>query len=352
MAQFTVGGIQFLLSREDVETKLQSVVPEPVRELFVEVSGNRFPIKQALAEAAGLQRGMFTSHDAMRVFRKLSIPIGPDEATAVERFFTVLKSLNEFDKMEVQGVVAGQLSRSEHEDRVYGLYLRARANVQSLLALKQAMDFQAIVMLARNLFELSVDVKLLDAIPNAVTKYVVFSEVEKLRAAEKIVAFKTKHPASKVDTTIVAAFIANNKVSIDAQRIALWPETKSTKQHPKGKPLTHWSGMNLKERTAKLGHPFDELYEVKYPQMSWYTHSAGLTGFDLKRETYRLLAGVYFELAAMCYMTLLTSVIEEFKLAVADDKIKSKMRYAQMMPFTDTDEQLQALERELLGEQA
>jgi hypothetical protein len=118
---------------------------------------------------------------------------------------------------------------------------------------------------------------------------------------------------------------------------------------PQGKPLTHWSGMNLKERTAKLGHPFDELYEVKYPQMSWYTHSAGSTGFDLKRETYPLLAGVYFELAAMCYMALLTSVIEEFKLTAADDKIKSKMRYAQMMPFTDTDEQLQALERGLLG---
>lgn len=349
MAQFTVGGVQFDLSREDVEKKLQSVVPEPVRELFVEVNENRFPIKQALAEAAGLQRGMFTSHDAMRVFRKLSIPIGPDEATAVERFFTVLKSLNEFDKIEVQGVVAGQLAKSDHENRVYGLYLRARANVQSLLALKQAMDFQAIVMLARNLFELSVDVKLLDVVPDAVDKFSVYSEVEKLRAAEKIVAFKAKHPASKVDTTIVAAFIANNKVSIDAQRIALWPETKPTKQHPKGKPLTHWSGMNLKERTAKLGHPFDELYEVKYPQMSWYTHSAGSTGFDLKRETYPLLAGIYFELAAMCYMVMLASVIEEFKLTAVDDKIKSRMRYAQMMPFTDTDEQLQALERGLLG---
>ncbi|MGA3212534.1 MAG: hypothetical protein ABSD20_14600, partial [Terriglobales bacterium] len=152
MSDFTVSGVHFALTREDVEKKLQTVVPESVRELFVEVNGNRFPIKQALAETAGLHRGMFTSHDAMRVFRKLSIPVGPDEATAVERFFTALKSLNEFDKMEVQGVVAGQLAKSSRENCVYGLYLRARANVQSLLALKQAMDFQAIIMLARNLF--------------------------------------------------------------------------------------------------------------------------------------------------------------------------------------------------------
>ena len=34
MSQFTVGGVQFTLSREDVEVKLKDVAPEPVRELF------------------------------------------------------------------------------------------------------------------------------------------------------------------------------------------------------------------------------------------------------------------------------------------------------------------------------
>jgi hypothetical protein len=348
MAQFTVGGVRFELTREDVEERLQSVVPEPVRELFIDVNGNQFPIKQALAESAGLQRGMFTSHDAMRVFRKLNVPVGPVQATAVERFFTVLKSLNDFDKIEVQGVLFGQLSRSQHEENVYGLYLRARANVQSLLCLKQAMDFQAIVMLARNLFELAVDVKLLDIVPRAAEKFAAFSEVEKLRAAEKIVAFKLEHPTSTVDTTVVSAFIASHKAAIEGRAASLWPETQPAKGPPKRK-LSHWSGMNLKARALKVGHPFDEVYEVKYPQMSWYAHSAGLTGFDLKKETYPLLAGVYFQLAGMCYMALLTSVIEKFKLSIADEKVKNKMRYAQMMPFTDTDEQLQALERELLG---
>jgi len=341
MAQFTISGFQFELTKEDVENKLRPVVPEPIRDLYVEVERNKYPVKQALAEATGLQRGQFTSHDAMRVFRKLSLPMGPVESTAVERFFTVLKSLNEFDKLEVQGVVAGQLAKSDEEMCVYGLYLRGRANVQSLLSLKQVMDFQAIVMLTRNLFELSADMKLLEVIQSAAEKFSVFSEVEKLRAAKKTVAFKTAHPGSSVDTTILSTFIAKNEATIEAQRSKLWPGVN---------PLKHWSGMNdLKARTAKLGHPFDEVYEVKYPQMSWYTHSAGLAGFDIKQKTYALVAGIYFELASMCYMVLLTSVIEKFKLAIADDKIKSKMRYAQMMPFTDTDEQLQQLERELLG---
>lgn len=340
MAQFTIGGTQFELSREDVEQRLRTVVPEPVRELFVEVNGNQFPVKQALAEAAGLQRGNFTSHDAMRVFRKMNFVMGPDEATAVERFYTALKSLNEFDKLEVQGVVAGALSKNERETCIWQMYMRGRANVQSLLTLKQAMDFQAIVALTRILFECAVDIKLIDVIPDAIEKISLFSQVEKLRAAEKTVAYKRAHPNSKVDSAIQAAFIANNKAGIDAQQVALWPGVKP--------PLKHWSGMSLKDRTQKLGDPFAETYETKYQQMSWYIHAAGLTGFDLSAKSFGLLAGIHFELACMCYMILLTSVIEEFKLTAADVKIKNRMQYAHMMPFTDTDEELQALGRALL----
>ncbi len=73
--KFTVGGAEFLLSREDVEQKLQSVEPERIREVAVEINGRQYPVKQALAEVTQLLRGNFTSHDAMRVFRKLSFPL-------------------------------------------------------------------------------------------------------------------------------------------------------------------------------------------------------------------------------------------------------------------------------------
>jgi hypothetical protein len=339
MARFTVGGTQFELTSEDLERRLLTVVPEAIRELYVEVNGNRYPVKQALAEAAGLQRGMFTSHDAMRVLRRLNFPIGPDELTAVERFYTALKSLNEFDRLEVQGVVAGALAKSQRETCIWQIYLRGRANVQSLLSLRQAMDFQAIIMVTRNLFELAVDAKLIDVTHNAIEKIDAFAQVEKLRAAEKTVAYKKNNPASKVDATVQATFITNNKAAIDGKRNALWPGITSPR---------HWSGLNLKERTSMLGNPFAETYEIKYQQMSWYTHGAGLTGFDLTAKSYSLLAGVHFELACMCYMALLASVIEEFKLAAVDEKIRNRMRFAHIMPFTDTDEELQALGQELL----
>ncbi len=39
--------------------------------------------------------------------------------------------------------------------------------------------------------------------------------------------------------------------------------------------------------------------------MSWYTHAAGLTGFDLTTKSFGLLAGILYELAFMSFMVLL-----------------------------------------------
>jgi hypothetical protein len=153
-----------------------------------------------------------------------------------------------------------------------------------------------------------------------------------------------------MDTSIVSAFISKNKASIEARRTALWPELRPAKPQSKAKPLVHWSGMNLRERAAHLGDPFDEIYESKYAQMSWYTHSAGLTDFDLQKESYARLAGIYFYVASTCYMIVLNRVIEEFKLTAADEKIKNRMRYAQLMAIADTDDQVQQIAEHLLGQ--
>jgi hypothetical protein len=86
--KFTVGGNEFSLSTADVANRLNGVEPEPIRELYVEVAGVKFPIKQAFAHLTGMQRGGFTSHDAMRVFRKLSLRIGPDLLTLGEAVYS------------------------------------------------------------------------------------------------------------------------------------------------------------------------------------------------------------------------------------------------------------------------
>jgi hypothetical protein len=341
--KFRVGGAEFHLSKEDIELKLKSVEPESVREVYVEANGQRYPIKQALSIAAGLLRGSFTTHDAMRVFRKLSLPIGSDAIemnTMPERCYTMVKSLAEFDKQEIRGIVRGLFAKTDRDKCFVGNYYRASANIDSLLSLKSAKDLQAIAMVARGLFELAVDTKLIDVVPDSVQKILTFSDVEKLRAARKIVKFKNANAAATVDASVQAAFIAAEAQRIEVERNVVWPGLKT---------VTHWSGRNLAERVALLKAPFDEIYEVEYPQLSWYAHS-GLTGFvNLKAETFNMLGASQNKLAGECYIILLIAVIDEFGISRADPKVKNKLKLAKMLPFTDTPEEGKALERELLG---
>jgi hypothetical protein len=342
--KFTVGGVEVLLSREDVEQKLQGVAPENIREVSVLVNGKRYPVKQALAEAAGLLRGNFTSHDAMRVFRKLALPVGTgpgeDILTAPERFFTVVKSLNAFDQKEVRGVIGGLVLKKDRDHCFTGIYIRAKANIESLLSLKYVRDVQASIMIARSLFELAVDMKLIDVTQDAVKKIAAFSEVEKLKSARRIVEFKAAHPNPADTSTVHADFIMNNAARIEAEQSALWPRAKK---------VGHWSGLDMRSRAILLKEPFDEIYDLKYSELSWYTHAAGLTGFDLKAETYPILQASSFELAAKCYVILLTAIIDEFGLSKANPGIKRHLDYALKVPFTDTEEQAEALHRVLMG---
>jgi hypothetical protein len=73
---FTIGGETFSLTNEQVERKLKSVEPEDIRQVYVEVNGTKYPVKQALGEVIGLMRSGFTTQDAVRVFRRLSFPLG------------------------------------------------------------------------------------------------------------------------------------------------------------------------------------------------------------------------------------------------------------------------------------
>lgn len=68
---FRIGGQSISLGREDVENRLRNVTPESIRDLSVTINGVQYPVKQALAAASNLPKGDFTSHEAMRVFRRL-----------------------------------------------------------------------------------------------------------------------------------------------------------------------------------------------------------------------------------------------------------------------------------------
>lgn len=261
----------------------------------------------------------------------------PEDSAAL--FYSIVKSLNTFNSVEVKGVIDTLLSPTPPENCFIGLYYRAIGNVETLLTFGNSKSFQAALMLARALFELAIDIRLLKVIPQAWVKMISFTDVERLRCAKKIVKFKAANPTFPFDTTIIEAFITRNEKSIDAKHHTLWPTLRRVR---------HWSGLDLSSRVALLKEPFQEIYEVDYPIQSWFAHS-GLTGVvNQEPEAFVHLSARAFKLAADAYWEILQAMIREFKISSADEKIEKKMEYAKKVSFTDSPEQAEELLKALL----
>lgn len=253
------------------------------------------------------------------------------------RFFSTLTSLNDFDKLELPNVIRGLLNPTQREICFTANYYRAFANVESILALNRVKHVQGIASAARGLFEIAVDVALIDKIPQGPEKMLALIDVEKMRSARAIVDFKAANPTAQVDATTFQEFIRLEGARITALRDSLWPNRPD---------VQHWSLLKMSKRVEKLGQPFNELYAVEYPRLSWYIHS-GLTGFaNLHKESFEFMAGIAFVIAVKSYMALM-ALIDEFKLNKHDPKIKTRLQYAQMVPWTDSEEQAAQLRVEL-----
>jgi len=65
---------RFTLDSDEIVRSVSSVLPEPIHEHYVVVGGRRFPPKQVIALATGLDRADFTTHQARRILRGLGFP--------------------------------------------------------------------------------------------------------------------------------------------------------------------------------------------------------------------------------------------------------------------------------------
>lgn len=258
-----------------------------------------------------------------------------------EIWYAVLRSLAKFDELEVSGVVNGLLSPTLPEECVISIYYRASANVSSLLELKTPKHFQAIGMLARSMFELAVDIAILDQVQGAPIKMRVFQDVEKLRACRSAVEFAGKSTLTLQPWVQPQQdYITNNEARIMRLVVATWPAVKFS-------ALTHWSAMRLPTRVGMLSADMQELYAFFYRQLSWSVHS-GLEGsYGIKPETFARMCGMAFNLAARNYEKILSQAVRTIKLDKVDPLIDNKMKFARYLPFTENAEQEAQLRRDL-----
>lgn len=75
MTTARVAGQDFDLAADEIERAVTGVDPEPIQEHFAVVAGRRYPPKQVLAIATGLDRADFTTHQARSVLRRIGFGV-------------------------------------------------------------------------------------------------------------------------------------------------------------------------------------------------------------------------------------------------------------------------------------
>lgn len=71
-----IAGRSFALTAEGIAGLCRDANPEPVRDHFVVVDGRRFPPKQVIALATGVDRNDFTTNQARSILRRLGFATG------------------------------------------------------------------------------------------------------------------------------------------------------------------------------------------------------------------------------------------------------------------------------------
>jgi hypothetical protein len=273
----------------------------------------------------------------------MSPTIDPAVLELVARFHGTLILLERFDNEHVRPRIETKEDHPPRELAIVSTYLRSLAHVRTFIELTHGRHFQAIAIVARALFELAVELPLIDKVDNGPEKHRLFSEVERLRTGRQIVAF---HATGDVDEPleylwVYEKFIADHALRIDTEAKAMWPANPQP---------NHWSAMKLSKRVASIGAPFEEIYNTSYAQLSWYTHPGVAVVSTLDVSTYPAICGDAYGIAIRCYVETLKFMVGELKLREQDLLIDERLDLARMQAFAADRTQAEALRRALLDE--
>jgi hypothetical protein len=202
----------------------------------------------------------------------------------VEAYFQGTDSIRHFIVKVVEPLLMGQLELDDRQTAIVGTFYRIVAWLKALGELNCLAHYQAVASGSRALFELLLDIKLIqsDATGKLVKMFHAFPQVEKFRSASKLVSYCDRSNNTRIDCTNQREFIElENNMTIDSLVVECWGTNN------KGKPKwpTHWSGQTVAERAERLGPYYEEFYIEFYSFLSWHIHS-GSTGYaGQSRET-------------------------------------------------------------------
>jgi hypothetical protein len=263
----------------------------------------------------------------------------PDITTheLISSYHDGLKEAVDFVQSKIIGILDGQINLSQQEETVLGIFLRIHALACSLVRLNQKIDFNAVAVIARTLFELLLDMKLLSS-PNIKQKeldrFFSFSEIDRFRKARRIVDLQNKHPElvnnSLLDSTERKEFVGQTgmKDAIELKVDSLWGRDKKGKL----KWPNHWSGSTIKKIAETNGSFYEQKYLEVYSFLSSYAHGGSSAYSGLSKKDLESVYGISFEYARKMYIEALLICSDFFNFKTGIESFSQVITFLKNAP--------------------
>jgi hypothetical protein len=263
----------------------------------------------------------------------------PDITTheLISSYHDGLKEAVDFVQSKIIGILDGQINLSQQEEAVLGIFLRIHALASSLVRLNQKIDFNAVAVIARTLFELLLDLKLLSS-PNIKQKeldrFFSFSEVDRFQKARRIVDLQNKYPElvnhSLLDSTKRKEFVEQTgmKDSIELKVKSLWGRGKKGKL----KWPNHWSSSTIQERAKANGHVYEQEYLEVYSFLSSYAHGGSSAYSGFSKKALESVYGISLEYSRKMYIESLLICSDFFDLKAGIESFSQVITFLENAP--------------------
>lgn len=223
-------------------------------------------------------------------------------------------------------VILGQLVKSDFEQAVAGTYYRIALLVRGVASLSDPAHFQIANSVARTIFELVVDLKLLTSDRTLAAKFFAFARVVKFRKAEQLVRFLNDNPSvDQVPHQDAISFASDTRRQevkrecikfwgINSNNLPNWPE--------------HWSGRNIADRARQAGLEFEEMYRSQFFLQSQYVHADPAGIQNLSRDALICSFGIAHGLIQRLAATATDLIGNEFRLFDTNLELRERLRSA------------------------
>lgn len=240
----------------------------------------------------------------------------------ISSYYDGVRECADFVQTKLLSVLNGQLNLSHKEEAILGIFYRMHALTSSLTRLNNKLDFNAVATIARTIFELLLDIKILTSpslSPNELERFRAFAEIERFQKANKLLKLQAQNPGLEKNSYFQGGcreqFVEarGKRASVESKVISLWGKNKN------GDPKwpDHWTGSSIRDRAKLFGPVYEQEYLEIYSLLSWYVHSGNASYAGFSKSTLEGVYGISMDISRNLYIETLLLCAKTFSLSHA-----------------------------------